>query len=537
MKKKIGRKNNLKKRIIYSVVCFTLFLQQMGFTQVVGELNISGYLAGMHSSISIDKFRPLHLRYFSYELNSDNFKFLFDKGDLKQLEDAKFKELSAEPLKYFLIGITLPDSKFWVNLRPDSEGQIIEPELEQTDMGKVFLEADLQLKKDTAKYTSPETPEGREYWNKFYKKAEELFGYEAIAIPTFTRPWIVPGEIIVRETQESAFIYKSTLKVCLEHDYLKDSATYSFKDARMKALNEYSSQLIRELIIPKLTKEVNISKKYAALRQVFYSLILSRWFKTRFKGQSSFYASLIDSKNLNGLTSKESWSKTNYFKEYQKSFNNGEHNIKESVYTPRGQVIRSYFSGGILAMPTNEQLTGMVGKEIYYTANPHLILAVSDKSITPSQDKISLPLIKLQGYIGKDTKQVADSPVQTTLETSSPINTGGIDFRVMNIVTQPLVSSPSVNLKLLPLANLAKINLDEELQQLQNMFAAGIVPSGERIKEYLAVCQLKGEWNIRIVYIISCLVEICRLEEDNVNETPLEIKEALIIADSGNLGS
>jgi len=60
---------------------------------------------------------------------------------------------------------------------------------------------------------------------------------------------------------------------------------------------------------------------------------------------------------------------------------------------------------------------------------------------------------------------------------------------------------------------------------------------GERIKEYLAACQQKGEWDKRIADIISCLVEVCRLEEDNVSETPLEIKEALIIADSVNLGS
>ena len=376
------------KKIIYALICFTLFFQQIGFAQVAAELNIPGYLSRIPNSVLIDKFRPLHLRYFSYDLNNGNFKFLFDKGDLKQLGDAQFKEQSAELLKYFLIGIILPDSKFWVNLRPDSDDRIIEPELEQTDLGKVLLEADLQLKKDTAKYTSPETPEGREYWSRLYKKAEELFGYEAITIPTLTRPWIVPGEIIVRETRDSAFIYKSTLKVMLEQDYLsrpiedfgagKDSATYNFKDERIKVLNEYSSQLIRELIVPKLTKEVNISQKYASLRQVFYSLILSRWFKARFSGKNSFYTSLIDSRNLNGLTSKESWSKTVYFKEYQKSFNDGEYSIKEPVYTPTGQVIRSYFSGGFDF--SNKTLSGrrLLGFSgglplSVYEANPDLI--------------------------------------------------------------------------------------------------------------------------------------------------------------------
>jgi len=413
----MGRKINLKK-IIYVVVCFTMFFQQIGFAQIVGELNIAGHLSSMHT-IPIDKFRPLHLRYFSYDLASDNFKFLFDKGDLKALAEAKFKEQSSQLLKYFLIGITLPDSKFWVNLRPDSEDQIIEPELAQTDLGKVLLEADLQLKKDTAQMTSPQTPEGREYWNKLYKKAEELYGYENVTIPTLTRPWIVPGEIIVRETQDSAFIYKSSLKVMLEQDYLEVTkspshqvtSAYSFKDARSKALNEYSSQLIRELIIPKLTKEVNTSKKYAALRQVFYSLILSRWFKARFAGKRGlspsprdslrsqgtvpFYTSLINSKNLNGLTSKESWSKTNYFKEYQKSFADGEYNIKEPVYTPTGQVIRSYFSGGInvdgQTLPA-QNLLGFGGdNSVSLAANPNLIPAVSDSR--PIADNI-LPSIR-----------------------------------------------------------------------------------------------------------------------------------------------
>ena len=250
-------------------------------------------------------------------------------------------------LSYFLVGVTLPDSMFWVNLRPDSEDQIIDQYLEKTDIGKIMLEADLQLKKDTSAMTSPATPEGKEYWNKLYKKAAELYGHDNVSIPTLTRPWIVPGEIIVRESQDSVYVYKANLKVMLEQDYLKSSSTYNFKDDRSKALNEYSSELIRELIIPKLTREVNSSKRYAPLRQVYYSLILARWFKLRFSGKTGTYASLINTKDLTNLISKDSWSKTDYFNQYKKSFAEGEYNIKEQVYTPTGQTIRSYFSGGI----------------------------------------------------------------------------------------------------------------------------------------------------------------------------------------------
>lgn len=83
------------------------------------------------------------------------------------------------------------------------------------------MEADLQLKKDTSGMTSPQTQEGKEYWDKLYKKAGELFGTENITIPTLTRPWIVPDEVIIRESQEGAYIYKATLKVMLEEDYLR----------------------------------------------------------------------------------------------------------------------------------------------------------------------------------------------------------------------------------------------------------------------------------------------------------------------------
>ncbi|MDD5116550.1 MAG: hypothetical protein PHW98_05765 [Candidatus Omnitrophica bacterium] len=341
-------------RIIASILCFCIFFEQGGFAQAVGEIDISGHLAKLHSSIAPDKFRPPHLRYLSYDPAANNFNLLLDKGDQKGTfpkgtpSEQDLREETKELLNYFFIGISLPNEAFWVNLRPDSPDNIIDDELANTDVGRILLEADLQLKKDTALATSPQTPEGREYWDRLYKKAEELYGTQAVEIPTLTRPWIVPDEIIVRETKDSAHIYKATLKVLLEQDYLKSSVQYSFKDERSKKLNEYSSQLIRELIIPKLTREVNSSKRYAPLRQVYYSLILAQWFKARHlsagKGQIS---DLVNSKDLTSLTSKQGWSKISYFNAYKRSFAAGEYNIREPVYTPTGQVIRSYMSGGM----------------------------------------------------------------------------------------------------------------------------------------------------------------------------------------------
>jgi len=349
-------------------------------------VNLSGYFGRMHNNLSLDKFHPIHLRYFSYNTATDNFRILIDKGDLKAIKGPELQDSSRLLLNYFLIGVTLPDDKFWVNLRPDSENNIIDAELAQTDVGKIFLEADLQLKKDTARFTSPETAEGRAYWNKLYKKAEELFGYDNITIPTLTRPWIVPDEIIIRENSDSAYICKATLKVLLEQDHLKGSAVYNFKDPRLKALNEYSSEVIRETILPKLTQEVNVSQRYAPLRQVFYSLILARWFKTRFSGKAGLYSNLINTGNLNNLTSKENWSKLTYFKEYQKSFKGGEYNVKEPVSTPFGQTIRSYFSGGLafgaenLVVPTKALVQAPGGaKAGVFTGNRDLANIVASR--------------------------------------------------------------------------------------------------------------------------------------------------------------
>jgi len=342
-------------------LCFLLCLQQTSLAEMAVSLDIAGHLAALHNSIVSDTFRPLHLRYLSFNPLDNSFKLLLDKGSLKEPSSQEIEATSKTLMQYFLIGLTLPNDTFWVNLRPDSPDQIIDDKLAQTDIGKIMLETDLQLKKDTASFTSPQTPEGKEYWDKLYKKAEELYGTQPVEIPTLTRPWIVPGEIIIRETQDSAYIYKATLKVMLEQDYLKNTpnaissnANYTFKDERSKALNEYSTQLIRELIIPKLTKQVNSSKRYASLRQVYYSLIMAQWFKTRFKDKQGVYYQRIDTQDLTDLTSKKGWSKTTYFEAYKKSFAEGEYNVQEPVYTPTGQVIRSYFSGGEnLALPIN----------------------------------------------------------------------------------------------------------------------------------------------------------------------------------------
>ncbi|MCK9594094.1 MAG: hypothetical protein M0R35_00225 [Candidatus Omnitrophica bacterium] len=335
------------KRVLSLIIIFVFGFEQAGFAQVSSAIDLSGMVGSLAKSILPEKYRPLHLRYLSYDNLNGNFRLLLDKGNSKESRPEQLKDTTSELMKYFFVGLSLPNEDFWVNLRPDSPDEMINDDLGRTDVGKILLEADVQLKKDTAAATSPKTPAGKAYWDKLYQKAESLYGSENITIPTLTRPWIVPDEIIVRESQGSAYIYKATLKVMLEQDYLKNNSSYNFPDERSKELNEYSSRIIRETIIPKLTKEINSSKRYAPLRQVYYSLILAQWFKIKYQGNNGIYSGRIDSKDLTNLTSKTAWDKDAYFKAYQKSFKDGEYNIQETRNTVYGQTIRSYFSGGV----------------------------------------------------------------------------------------------------------------------------------------------------------------------------------------------
>ena len=169
-----------------------------------------------------------------------------------------------------------------------------------------------------------------------------------VTIPTIVRPWIVPGEVVISSTPTDVYVYKANLKVMLEEDYLKGSSEYSFKDSRMKELNEYSAELIRSLILPKLTEDINSAKRYASLRQVFYSLILAQWFKQYFRGDFPSYQSRINRRDLSGLESAKPWSVEDYFNAYRKSFQEGEYNLSEQVsYLTQGQTIRQYRSGGL----------------------------------------------------------------------------------------------------------------------------------------------------------------------------------------------
>ena len=144
------------------------------------------------------------------------------------------------------------------------------------------------------------------------KKPQKKFGTTNIPVNTFNKVWIVPEKAIVYENAKAgtAYIVESKLKVMLEEDYLALSKhqrqpgdmALAVSSSTLpnelglntkapqgnhlndeQATNALGSQIVREIVIPELTKEVNEDKNFSQLRQVYNSLIFASWYKKKIK--------------------------------------------------------------------------------------------------------------------------------------------------------------------------------------------------------------------------------------------------------------
>ncbi|MCP3683484.1 MAG: hypothetical protein GY861_12425, partial [bacterium] len=238
-----------------------------------------------------------------YPDNPFKFDFVLDQGD-EEYNLAHLKQQTQRLADYFLAGLTVPEKDLWVNLSPYEADRIITPDLAMTDMGRDMLGEDYVLKQLMSSLTYPESESGKKFWQKVYQKAYQLYGTTKIPMDTFNKVWIVPEKAVVYEEADGAFIGDRHLKVMLEADYLacrqagfavqKNQQT---KDHRPETIdqsvgaqrdvpsdiNNISSQITREIILPMVEEEVNHGKNFAHLRQIYDALILATWFKKRLR--------------------------------------------------------------------------------------------------------------------------------------------------------------------------------------------------------------------------------------------------------------
>jgi len=290
--------------------------------------------------------------------NPFQFQFILDKGDSNLSNDA-LKGESDKLIKYFLAALTIPDKDLWVNLSPYEKDRIIPNSFGLTEMGRDLLAEDYLLKQITASLIYPEDVVGKKFWKRIYQEAAKRYGTTNIPVNTFNKVWIVPQKAVVFENAKegAAYVVESKLKVMMEQDYLSmekhvalnGPGPLSSRDqVRSEKTNALGSQIIREIVLPELTTEVNENKNFAALRQVYNSLILAVWYRTKIR--DSILSQVYSNKNkVAGVNISDPQEKEKIYQRYLKAFKKGVYNyIKEDVDPVSQEVVpRKYFSGGV----------------------------------------------------------------------------------------------------------------------------------------------------------------------------------------------
>ncbi len=271
------------------------------------------------------------------------FDFLIDSGDTGLKGDA-LKDQSMKLIKYFLAALTVPEDEMWVNLSPYEKDRIIPQALGETEMGRDLLAQDYILKQLSASLTFPEKEMGKKFWDQVYAQAQSQFGTSNIPLNTFNKVWIVPQKASIYEHSEGAFLIDSRLKVMLEEDYL---ALDKNQKRTSSPQHSVASQIVREIILPALEKEINEGEHFANLRQIYQGMILATWYKIRMK-DGIIGKLYVDQHKTSGIALNDKEANERIYRQYLEAFKKGVYNyIKDDYSTPNQHITpRKYTSGG-----------------------------------------------------------------------------------------------------------------------------------------------------------------------------------------------
>ncbi|MDD5155200.1 MAG: hypothetical protein PHF11_01790 [Candidatus Omnitrophica bacterium] len=190
------------------------------------------------------------------------------------------------------------------------------------------------------------------------------------------------------------------------------------------------------------------------------------------------------------------------------------------------------------------------------TVETENLLTINNKSkvaatrIKDGIDQLRLAMRILQDLPAEDAKNVitrseydpwfqhkiiaqANQPPASSPATERKDDKGGIDFRSLPIITQANTAVPAATWQAPPLAVRQGIPDDKEWLEIKRMLDAGIIPSVQRIKEYLESCCGKDNFDQQIDKVLSSVADILRLEEEQVLPTEPAFKEILVTLESG----
>ncbi|MBL8013683.1 MAG: hypothetical protein JNN05_07525 [Candidatus Omnitrophica bacterium] len=316
-----------------------------------------------------ENFEPLLIKGIS--LHKENplvFDFILDPGRTKYSNDQVRTE-SQRLIKYFFAALTVPEKDLWVNLSPYEKDRMIPEGFGKTEMGRDLLAQDYILKQLSASLIYPEHDLGKDFWSRVYRKAKEVYGSTDIPVNTFNKVWIVPDKVVIVESSTSAYVTQSRLKVMLEEDYVSMNAnrasevlgTSHLAEKDVNKVSNVTSNIVREIVLPEIEKEVNEGKNFAQLRQIYNSVLLATWFKINLK-ENILNEVYSNQNKVLGVNAKDETDKEKIYQQYLAAFREGVFNyIKEDVDEATNELIpRKYFSGGTNLNATSEINRGKV---------------------------------------------------------------------------------------------------------------------------------------------------------------------------------
>ena len=297
------------------------------------------------------------------------FDFVLDAGQV-QLNEGDLKAQSKDIAAYFLTSLTTPQEDIWVNLSPYEAQRVVPQVFGNTFMGQNLLAQDYLLKQIMATALYPERELGKAFWKQVYAQVKAKYGDVNVPINAFNKVWIVPNKAVVYKNAvaHAVFVAQSSLKVMLERDYLAAQRHQGSASAgeNNNVLSGLSSNIVKQIVLPALEKEVNEGKNFAPLRQIYHALILAAWYKKNLK-DSIIARAYVDRNKIGGLKADDDTVVERIYQQYINAYKQGVFNFIKDDYdtvTDRSTP-RKYFSGGFVGKIEVSESTAVMAAAKY----------------------------------------------------------------------------------------------------------------------------------------------------------------------------
>ncbi len=432
--------------IVFSAT--SILMPAKASAQSVGIPGVNLPVVGSMVGVS-PAFAPPIIRGMSiYPDNPLKFDFIINTGD-ENIAGAALAAESQKLIKYFLASLTTPEDEFWVNLSPYESGRIIPQALGVTEMGRDMLAQDYMLKQLTASLIYPEQELGSQFWQRVQEKAKKLYGINEVPVSTFNKVWIMPDKAAVYEHENRVFVVEQHLKVMLEEDWMAMQKTLDAGRSTLeKATSDQppasnvatlSSNILRELVIPEIEKEVNEGRNFATVRQIYNSMILATWYKKRLR-ESLLGQVYVNQNKTKGIDLDDKETKQKIYEQYLAAFKKGVYNyIKEDIDALTNEPIpRKYFSGGlakgVVTVAGLMEYNGALASQ-----SPAVVVAVTRSPVKTGSDVVVSSSLVENAKAGdvdivSPSLESSDLPSSPFADVKPYLLTGAIDLDKWNIM-------------------------------------------------------------------------------------------------------